>query len=138
MLVKLLRSLLLTIVVAAAAAWPLTYIGITFLSLFSFFITLQFVGFYFYSDRMQRKALLEEQRLLVEREKALAMQGMDVACPCDRRVEAFVPINLNDRNEYTCPGCDKTISVYVEPRTALVTTPVDTSMLNELRIPNGN
>lgn len=138
MVLKLLRSIALTVGVAAAAAWPLIYLGIGFVSSFIFFVILQFVGFYFYNEYVQRKIALQEQEIINERERILAQQGMDVSCPCDRKVKAFVPISLMGRNEYTCPGCDKTISVVVEPRTALVTTPVDTSILNDLRIPDGN
>lgn len=138
MLLKLLRSIALTAGVAAAGAWPLVYLGINFISSFIFLVILQFVGFYFYNEHVQRKIALEEQKIINEREQILSQQGMDVACPCDRRVKAFVPISLSGRNEYTCPGCDKTISVYIEPKTALVTTPVDTSILNDLKLPNGN
>ena len=35
-----------------------------------------------------------------------------------------VPISLNERNEYNCPGCKKDINVFVDLKTALVTTPV--------------
>lgn len=138
MLLNLLRSIALTASIAAAAAWPLAYLNISFISSFVFFIILQFVGFYFYNDRVQRKMAIEEQRLIVEREKTLSQQGLDVACPCDRRVRAFVPISLAGRNEYTCPGCDKTINVIVEPKTVLVTTPVSTNPLDKIVIENGN
>lgn len=138
MFLRVLRSALLTAAVSLATAWPLTYVGIGFVSSFIFFIILQFVGFYFYNEHVQRKLILEEQKIINEKERILAQQGMEVACPCDRRITAFVPISLTGRNEYTCPGCDKTVNVFVEPKTVLVTTPVDTTTLSELRIPDGN
>lgn len=124
MLPNVLKSILLVAGVAAVAAWPFTYLGVGLISGFLFFSVLQFVGFYFYREHQQRKIAIEEQKLILIREEQLNKQGAEVTCPCDRNIKCFVPIVLNDRNEYTCPGCNKDINVMVNLKTALITTPV--------------
>ena len=124
MLQKAVYSVALTLLVACLLAWPFSYLGINFASGIVFFTILQFVGFYFYREYVDRKMLLEEQKLIIQREAELSKQGAEVVCPCDRQVRSFVPIVLNQRNEYVCPGCKKDINVSVRLKTVLVTTPV--------------
>lgn len=124
MLRRLVVSLVTTIAIAGIGAWPLTYIGINFFSALIALTTLQFIGFYFYHEYIDRKTALQEQALLLAREAELSKQGAEVICPCDRGVKSFVPIILNERNEYTCPGCKKDVNVLVNLKTVLVTTPI--------------
>jgi len=124
MLKRVASSLVLTFFVAVACAWPLTFLGISFLSGIGFFIVLQFVGFYFYHDFTRKKILLEEEKIIAFREAELNKQGAEVICPCDRNVKSFVPISLNDTNEYQCPGCNKAIHVLVNLKTVLATIPM--------------
>jgi len=142
MLKRAALSLLLTFFVSTLLAWPLTFLGVWFLSGFGFFTVLQFVGFYFYRDYLTRKNAIEEQKLIIAREAELSKQGAEVVCPCDRQVKCFIPIVLNQRNEYICPGCDKNVNVAVNLKTVLVTTPiVDTLedvVVNKLRSQSGN
>lgn len=53
-----------------------------------------------------------------------------VICPCDRGIVAEIPISLHNKNEYTCAGCSKKISVIIEPKTALATEPMDETLLD--------
>lgn len=53
-----------------------------------------------------------------------------VVCPCDRGIVTELPISLHRKNEYTCTGCDKKISVIIEPKTALATEPMDETLLD--------
>lgn len=136
MLQRLAQSLSITFAVSTVAAWPFIYLGVSFVSGFVFFTILQLVGFYFYSEHVKRRMMIEEQQLIAMREAELSKQGAEVVCPCDRNMRAFVPIMLNGRNEYTCPGCDKEINVAVNLKTALITTPIledtDTVIKNTL------
>ena len=66
MLIRLSRSLLLTGAVSSVLAWPLTYLGIGFVSAFGFFTVLQFIVFYFYNTHIERKALETTKKLEVE------------------------------------------------------------------------
>ena len=124
MLKRLLQSLAITLSVSAVLAWPFTFLNINFFSALGFFTVLQFVGFFFYNEHVRRKLALEEEKLVIMREAELSKQGMEVICPCDRQIKAFIPIVLNARNEYTCPGCNKEINVAVNLKTALITTPI--------------
>lgn len=142
MLQRATYSFLLTSLVSALLAWPLTFFGVWFLSGFGFFTVLQFVGFYFYRDYVSRKIAIEEQKLVVAREAEFSKQGADVMCPCDRQVKCFVPVILNQRNEYKCPGCNKDISISVNLKTALITTPVVDTLehivVNNIKDQNGS
>jgi len=121
---RLVKSVLLVFGVAAIAAWPFTFLGVGFISSFLFFTTLQFVGFYFYRDYTEKKLAIAQEQLVIAREAELSKQGAEVVCPCDRGIKCFVPIMLNERNEYDCPGCKKQINVLVNLKTALVTNPI--------------
>lgn len=142
MLQKTAVSLGLTCTISAILAWPFTFLGIWFFSGFAFFTALQFVLFYFYREHVTRKTALEEEKLILAREAELSKQGAEVVCPCDRQVKSFIPIILNQRNEYICPGCSKNVNVVVNLKTVLVTTPiVDTLediVVNNIKAQNGN
>jgi len=124
MVKSLLKSLAITAAVSAIFSWPATYIGISYLSAFGFFTVLQFVIFYFYNDYTNKRIAIEGEKILLAREAELSKQGAEVICPCDRNIKCFVPIVINDRNDYICPGCKKTINVLVNLKTVLTTTPI--------------
>lgn len=124
MLNKAVLSIGLTLLVGCLLSWPFTFLGINFFSGLAFFVVLQFVGFYFYRDYIDRKMAIKEQELIVMREAELSEQGAEVVCPCDRQIKTFVPIMLNGRNPYMCPGCNKGINVSVKLKTYLTTIPV--------------
>ena len=121
---KAVFSIGLTLLVGCLLSWPFTFLGINFFSGLAFFVVLQFVGFYFYRDFIDRKMAIKEQELIIMREAELSKQGAEVICPCDRQVRSFVPIMLNGRNDYMCPGCNKSINVSVKLKTYLTTIPI--------------
>lgn len=124
MLQKALQSLGLTLLVGSVLAWPFTFLDVNFFSGLAFFVTLQFIGFYFYREYIARKIALEEQQLILLREAELSKQGAEVVCPCDRQVKSFIPIMLNGRNDYVCPGCNKGVNVSVKLKTYVTTVPI--------------
>jgi transposase-like protein len=74
---------------------------------------------------------LNNKKLENDRIKEFTMQGIEVECPCSRKIKDFVPIRLNTSNKYKCKECQKLISVYITPSTALTTEPiVDTDTVN--------
>lgn len=121
---KAVFSICLTLLVGCLLSWPFTFLGINFFSGLAFFVALQFVGFYFYRDYIDRKMALKAEQLIIMREAELSKQGAEVVCPCDRQIRSFVPIMLNERNDYVCPGCNKDINVSVKLKTYLTTIPV--------------
>jgi transposase-like protein len=54
-----------------------------------------------------------------------------VVCPCDRALKKDIPISLHKKNEYMCEGCNKKISIILEPKTALLTEPMDRTLLDD-------
>lgn len=124
MLKRFAFSLILTFAVAALLAWPTTFVGVNFFAGLVFFSVLQLVGTFFYRDYMEKKIAIEEEKLVVAREAELSKQGTTVVCPCDKNVQCFIPIKLNEHNEYTCPGCNKLVNVHVNYKTAIATIPV--------------
>lgn len=129
MLKRLITSLLVTFGVSGSISWFLYSLGISFVGSFIALTVLQFVAFYFYSEHIRTKMLVEEQRLVALKEAEFEKQGLEVTCPCDRNVKSFVPISLTERNEYLCPGCNKLVNVNVQCKTVLVTVPVFTDPL---------
>ena len=51
----------------------------------------------------------------------LSKQGLEVECPCYKKVKEFVPISLNGKNTYKCSECNKLNSVYITAETVHVT-----------------
>jgi hypothetical protein len=92
---------------------------------------IQFVFNYIYETIFNAFVALQNKKLENERIKEFTMQGIEVECPCSRKVKDFVPIRLNTSNKYKCKECQKLISVYITPSTALTTEPIlDTDTVN--------
>jgi len=126
LILKILKSIFITLAVAVAISYFLTTFSIPFLNSFILTVGLQFLFFYFYGDYVIRKnnrlRLQAELKFLEEtaRQKAL------VVCPCDKKIETVIPIDLSQNiNRYVCAGCNKNISVFSEFKTALSTDPID-------------
>ena len=51
-------------------------------------------------------------------------QGCNVKCPCDKAIDNFIPIRLNEDNSYKCLDCNKNVRVDVDIKTFLQTEPV--------------
>jgi len=98
---------------------------------------IQFVFNYIYETIFTAFVALKNKQLENERIKEFTMQGIEVECPCSRKTRDFVPIRLNTSNKYKCKECQKLISVYITPSTALTTQPIlDTDTLNPSIIEN--
>jgi len=92
---------------------------------------IQFVFNYIYETIFNAIIALKNKKLENERIKEFTMQGIEVECPCSRKIKDFVPIRLNTSNKYKCKECQKLISVYITPSTALTTEPIlDTDTIN--------
>lgn len=92
---------------------------------------IQFVFNYIYETIFNAIIALKNKKLENERIKEFTMQGIEVECPCSRKIKDFVPIRLNTSNKYKCKECQKLISVYITPSTALTTEPIlDTDTVN--------
>lgn len=131
-IVPLLRGVGITCAVAGSIGLFLTAFNIPFVNTFLLSIVFQFIAFYFYGEYIRRKnnKIKLEAEIKLEQEKS--QQFTNVTCPCDRQIQSTIPININSDNSYMCPGCQKNISVYIETKTALATTPL---VINPLEAP---
>lgn len=128
---QIIRSLSITFAVSLVCSLFLLNFNFNFVYSFLFFTLTQFVGFYFYGEYIRFK----NNKFAIEAEikamEELSKVTTDVFCPCDKRVVTTIPLNLKDKNEYTCQGCLKKIAVFIETRTALITEPMDKTMLDD-------
>ena len=124
LLLPLLRGVGITCIVSAAVGLFLVPFSIPFINTFIFTLVCQFIIFYFYGEYVRRKnnKIRLEAELKLEEEKS--RQYANVVCPCDRQILSTIPLSLNMENRYSCPGCKKDISVFVETKTALTTVPL--------------
>jgi hypothetical protein len=87
-------------------------------------ILLQFGVNYAFLTILDAWIALKDKKLENERIKEFSLQGLEVTCPCSLKKTEFVPITLNTNNTYKCNHCQKNISVYIVPETALITEPL--------------
>lgn len=119
--------------------------GIAFTKLgFNFYLgvivggAIQYIFTYAINSFIQTYASLKNKELENERIKQFSLQGMEVECPCSKKVKDFVPIILNTQNKYKCKECQKLISVYIAPTTALVTEPLINTDITDPKIIENN
>ena len=97
----------------------------------AFGVAIQFIFTYIFNSIVNTFAAIKNKSLENERIREFTMQGMEVECPCSRKIKAFIPIRLNTANKYKCGECQKTISVFLNSTTALTTEPIeDTNTIN--------
>ena len=127
---RLLKSVLLTFLVSTSISYFLIFLGFSFLPSFILLTVIQFLFFYFYGEYANKKraeSFIKLQEKIVE---SNSKQTTTVVCPCDRRIQTTIPIDINSENKYICQGCDKQISVFIETKTALSTEPATSNPLN--------
>ena len=131
MIKRILFSIGITLLVSLVCALFLLNLNFNFLYSFLFFTLLQFVGFFFYGEFIKFK----ENKLAIMAElkglEAISKISTNVECPCDRKVVQNIPVSLNSKTQYTCTGCLKKITVFIEPKTALATDPIDVTSLDD-------
>lgn len=86
-----------------------------------FFFLLQIVGFYFYGEYVKRKNAFIQAELELQAAMALKKITADVVCPCDKKVQTTIPIDMSGDNSYLCSQCNKKIGVLLETKTVLKT-----------------
>lgn len=135
-LIKLFKSLGITLGVAATLGYCLSVTAGSFWPWFLTLIVLQFIIFYIVGEIVKNKNNKIALGIELKRLELVAQQSTNVVCPCDRRFEATVQVKLDRENSYTCLGCNKQIGIKMEAKTALLTSPVtvnplDTPLLSE-------
>lgn len=128
-LFKLAKSLAIVFLVSCTFSYFLVLVGANFLASFLSLTILQFLFFYFYGEFVTSRNVKLLLQTEIDIAKENSKQVAQVTCPCDRKILSSIPININAPNSYSCPGCDKQISVFVETKTALSTQPIITDPL---------
>jgi hypothetical protein len=121
---KILYSFIVTLSISILGALFLLNFGFNFWVTSIFFFILQMIGFYFYGEHVKRKNAEIQAQLELEAAIQLKKITADVVCPCDKKVETTIPIDMNGDNSYICSQCDKKIKVIVTTKTFLKTDPI--------------
>jgi hypothetical protein len=121
---RLLVQLIVLITVAILIGLCLTHLGIGLIIGIPLGIAIQFGLYYSFTTALNAYVELKNKKLENERIKEFSLQGLEVTCPCALKKTEFVPVVLNTDNKYNCSHCQKNVSVYIVPETALVTEPL--------------
>ena len=124
MLSRILTSIVLTIAISSGLSYFLTAFSIPFFKTFIAATVVQFTFFYFFNNYNQAKLVKIAVEKLSETEVNFENSGAEVGCAnCKKQV--FVPIELPEPNNFTCPHCGSENSIYLNIETAVTTKPVD-------------
>lgn len=121
---KIIFSFVITLLVSILGGLFLLNFGFNFWVSTIFFFLLQIVGFYFYGENVKRKNAYIQAQLELQAATELKRISADVVCPCDKKVQTTIPIDMNSDNSYICSQCDKKVGVIVETKTVLKTDPI--------------
>lgn len=124
MLFKLLRQIITLSITATLFGLALTYLKVPLIIGIPLGVLIQFGLYYAFITSLNAYMAIKDKQIENERIKEFSLQGLEVTCPCSLKKVEFVPITLNTNNAYKCNTCQKNVSVYVVPETALMTEPV--------------
>ena len=119
------KSILILSVVSSFIGGCFVLLNISFLPVFGLSFITQILIWNLFNNWKNQQTQIEFEQIQNERIKEFSKQGLNCICPdenCNHR--AFVPIVLNEDNEYECPKCKKKIKVYIGAKTFLATNPV--------------
>jgi len=121
--INIIRSLSITTAVSLLFAGVFVLAGINFW--LTFFISLlgQFVLFFIVGSVLEFINELKIKEINALKIAEYSKQGVEVECPCYKKIKEFVPISFNSKNTYKCTDCKKNISVYVSTETAFISDP---------------
>jgi hypothetical protein len=121
---RLFLSFGVTLTVSILAALFLLNFGFNFFITALFFFIFQIIGFYFYGEHIKRKNAYIQAQLEIYEEMELRKITADVVCPCDKKVQTTIPIDMSSDNSYICSQCNKKIGVILDVKTVLKTDPI--------------
>jgi hypothetical protein len=98
--------------------------GLSFYLGLFFGMCIQFVINYVIDRFVDSYVELKNKALENDRIREFSYQGVEVKCPCHKQIKQLVPFRFNTDNRYKCNDCQKTITVLVEPFTAIATEPI--------------
>lgn len=144
MFISLLYPLMMLVIVSLVISLILLNFGIKFWLAFGISILAQIIFYNIFRSILTTFVTLKDKELENVRIKEFSYQGLEVACPCNKKHIDFIPIRLNTPNMYRCGDCDKSVSVYINAETAMQTEPISNTDINDAVAPilktiaNGN
>jgi hypothetical protein len=121
---KLLYSFGITLIVSILGGLFFLNFQFNFWATSLFFFILQVVGFYFYGEHVKRRNAVIQAQLELLAASELKKITADVVCPCDKKVQSTIAIEMDKDNSYICGQCSKRIGVILDVKTALKTDPI--------------
>jgi len=124
MLKKLVFQVLALFAISTLFSAFFHYFGVNYFIGFLVGTVLQIFAFSTFNTALTAYVALKNKKLENERIKEFSYQGLDVVCPCYKKVADFVPVKLNTQNYYKCKECNKTVSIQLTCDTAITTEPI--------------
>lgn len=121
MLVQVIKSITTLLMLGVASAFIFSNEHFAFWKALVVSLVLQIVLYRVY---VQVVAFFAE-RLINDRIREYSNQGIETACPCDRAIKHMIPIRLNADNSYKCFDCNRNVTVAVDVKSFLETSPLD-------------
>ncbi len=122
---EIFKSLIITVIFGLVVGFAVSYtFDLDLLRTIVGTILAQFIFFMLYNNWMKRRAenLLEVE--LTTRIQEYTKQGVDLECAyC--KAPNYVPIRMDEDNDFVCEECNKTNAVYISLTTAQKTQPIN-------------
>lgn len=130
MIKNIVVSLLITAIVAAlSGALGLLLFETSFLKVFSVVFLIQIIIAYFWNSLTQTLRMNKAETEETKRIELYAQQGVDAECAyC--KVTNFIPLRMDEDNDFDCVSCSKTNSVYIDVTVAQKTQIIDKESLS--------
>jgi phage FluMu protein Com len=114
MIRDILISIAITVVVAIGAASASAYVfEYNYMKSFVVVMLIQIVGFYLWNSLLQMIIKFRMEREQTIRIQQYNEQGMEIKCAHCNSLN-FIPIKVNEDNQFTCIQCAKDNSVYID------------------------
>lgn len=124
MILSVLKSLSILLSIATAVGYATYELAFGFWPGFIFMMITQIMVYNLYRSIRDSIVALRLKAMQVEEIKSFERQGIDLNCAhCKERV--FVPIRLDEQNNFICPECNKPNSVYINMTVARETDSIN-------------
>ena len=121
---NIVKSLLITLVISLIISGICYAMGLGFTKPLVITIITLFVGGFLIGQISETLLAINNKRLENERIKEFSKQGMIIECAYCEEMN-FVPIRLDERNEFVCEKCNEKNAVQISVAASRITTPID-------------
>ena len=120
MIQDIIMSLVKTLAVSAAIAGIFYFLDYNFFAVFGLTTVLQFILFAIINTVKDNRLQINIEKEITIREQEYTKQGIDVTCAYCNKTD-FVPVRLDETNQFECTHCNQVNSIYINITTAQVT-----------------